>query len=160
MDQYAVSPGHSTYWYTELLASFINFLHYCSPSSGFYGAGKDNRSRCTDNLSGSHPIWTIGAPRPHLHHPPIFCQMPFLPQLSQFILAWDRHRIMLACIPVAGPCVQYNEILCCIIHSFLSSLRCILSFASLTKKTGTIPHIWQSLPKSYQLSSCPKIYNC
>jgi len=31
--------------------------------------------------------------------PPFSRQMPFLPQLSQFILAWDRHRIMLACIP-------------------------------------------------------------
>jgi len=40
MDQYAGSPGHSTYCYTELAASFINFLHYCSPTSGFYGAEK------------------------------------------------------------------------------------------------------------------------
>jgi len=29
MDQYAGSPGHSNYCYTELAASFINFLHYC-----------------------------------------------------------------------------------------------------------------------------------
>jgi len=29
---------------------------------------------------------------------PILCQVPFLPQPSQFILAWDRHQIMLACI--------------------------------------------------------------
>ena len=40
---------------------FINFLHYCSPSSGFYGAGKDNRGRHTNNPSGRHPILTIGA---------------------------------------------------------------------------------------------------
>ena len=37
LDQYACSPGHSIYCYTELAASFINFLHYCSPSSGFHG---------------------------------------------------------------------------------------------------------------------------
>ena len=37
LDQYARSPGHSIYCYTELAASFINFLHYCWPSSGFYG---------------------------------------------------------------------------------------------------------------------------
>ena len=52
MDQYASSPGHSTYSYAELAASFINFLHYCLPTSGFYGAGKDNRGRCTDNPCG------------------------------------------------------------------------------------------------------------
>jgi len=45
MDQYAGSPGHSTYCCAELSASFINFLHYCSPSCGFSGAGKDNRGR-------------------------------------------------------------------------------------------------------------------
>jgi len=61
MDQYAGSPGHSTYCYAELTVSFINFLHYCSPSSGLYGVGKDNRGRCTDNPSGCHPIQTIGA---------------------------------------------------------------------------------------------------
>ena len=32
------------------------------PSSGYYNAGKDNRGRCTNNLSGRHPIRTIGAP--------------------------------------------------------------------------------------------------
>ena len=62
MDQYAGIPGRSTYCYAELAASFINFLHYCSPTSGFYGAGKDNRGRRTDNSSGRHPIRTIGAP--------------------------------------------------------------------------------------------------
>jgi len=28
MDQYAGNPGHSTYCYAELAASFINFLYY------------------------------------------------------------------------------------------------------------------------------------
>ena len=62
MNQYACSPGYGTYCYPELSASFINFLHYCSPSSGFYGAGKDNRGRCTDKPSECHPMWTVGAP--------------------------------------------------------------------------------------------------
>jgi len=31
-------------------------------SSGFYGAGEDNRDRCTDSPTGRHPIWTISAP--------------------------------------------------------------------------------------------------
>ena len=51
------------FWSQYLLAaSFVNFIHYCSPSSGFYGAGKDNRGRRTDFPSGCHPIWTIGVP--------------------------------------------------------------------------------------------------
>jgi len=82
MGQYARSPGHSTYCYAELAASFINFLHYCSPFTGFNGAGKDNRGRGTDNPSGRHPIRTIGAPTSIT---PILCQVPFLrnpPNLS------------------------------------------------------------------------------
>ena len=75
-------------------ASFINFLHYCSPSSGFYGAREDNRGICTDNPSGRHPIRTMGALTSSVIPP-----LPLLPQPSQFTPAWDRHRIMLACMP-------------------------------------------------------------
>jgi len=32
------------------------------PSSGFYGAGEDNRGRHTDNAAERHSIRTIGAP--------------------------------------------------------------------------------------------------
>jgi len=35
MDQYAGPTGSRCHSYTALVASFINFLHYCSPSSGF-----------------------------------------------------------------------------------------------------------------------------
>ena len=59
VDQYASSPGLSTYCYAEVAASFINFFHYYSPSSGFYGAGKDDRGRHTDSPSGRHPIRTV-----------------------------------------------------------------------------------------------------
>jgi len=48
--------------YAELDASVINLLCYCSPSSGFYSTGKDNRGRRTDNLSGCHHFRAIGAP--------------------------------------------------------------------------------------------------
>ena len=97
MDQYAGSPGHSTYCYVKITASFINFLHYCSPSSGFYGVGKDNRGRRTDNPSGHHSIRTISTRTSIIS---LFLRRThFLPQPSQFILAWDRHRIMLAWIP-------------------------------------------------------------
>jgi len=75
IDQYARSPGYSTYCNT----SFTNFLHHCSPSSGFYGARKDNRGRCTDNPSGCHPIRTVGALPPLLRQMPV-CRNP--PNLS------------------------------------------------------------------------------
>ena len=93
MNQYACSPGYGTYCYPELAASFINFLHYCSPSSGFYGAGKDNRGRCTDKPSECHPMWTVGAPTS--------ITLPFFTSsaLSVATLPWDRHQIMLACVP-------------------------------------------------------------
>ena len=81
MGQYASSPGYSTYCYAELAAYFINFLHYCSTSSGLYGAGKDNRGRCTNNPSGCHPIQTISAPTST--DPPFLCRMPFLRQTCQ-----------------------------------------------------------------------------
>ena len=38
---------------------------------------------------------------------PILCQVPFLPQPCQFILAWDRHQILLAYIHCS-----HSEILC------------------------------------------------
>jgi len=78
-----------------------NSLHPLSTSSiiahhllYFSGAGKSNRGRCTDSPSGRHPIRTIGAPTFVI--PPFLHQMPFQPQPSQFILAWDRRRMMLA----------------------------------------------------------------
>ena len=58
------SQTHSTYYYTELAASFTNFLYYCSSSSGFYGAEKDNRSRHTDSPPGRHSIRSTGALTP------------------------------------------------------------------------------------------------
>jgi len=66
MDQYAGTSDHSTYCYAELAASFISFLSYGLPSSGFYGAGKDNRGR--HNLSGHHSIRTISAPTSIIPH--------------------------------------------------------------------------------------------
>ena len=51
----------------------------------------------SDSPGGRHPNRTNGAPTPIIL--PILHRMPFLPQPSQFILAWDRHRFMLAYIP-------------------------------------------------------------
>ena len=68
MDQYASSPGYSIYCYAEVAAFFINFLNYCLPSSGFYGAVKDNRGRCTANPSEHHTIQTISFPTSIITH--------------------------------------------------------------------------------------------
>jgi len=62
----------------------------------FCGAREDNRGRHTDHPAGCHSIRTNQQPTSNLLH--FFLRrMPFLPQPSQFILAWDRHQ-MLACI--------------------------------------------------------------
>ena len=67
-------------------------------SSGFCGTGEDNGGRGTDSPGGHHPIRTNGAPTPITPH--FYNRMPFLPQPSQIVMAWDRlHRIMLSCIP-------------------------------------------------------------
>ena len=54
------------------------------------GVGKIKRGKCAT-------IWLDVAPSDHrfplLHHPPVLCRMPFLPQPSQFVLVWDRHQI-------------------------------------------------------------------
>ena len=56
----------------------------------FKTCGEDNRGRCTDNLARCQAIWTIDAPTAII--PPVLRGMPFLPQPSQFILAWDRYQ--------------------------------------------------------------------
>ena len=55
------------------------------------------RGRHADNLGGATPSRLISNSPPSI--PPFLCQMPFLPQPSQFILAWDKHRNILDCIP-------------------------------------------------------------
>jgi len=45
---------------------------------------------------------SLGSPVPlPSSRPSVFCPMLFLLQLTQCILAWHRHRVMLHCIPVA-----------------------------------------------------------
>jgi len=39
-----------------------SLYHIYMPSSWFYGSWEDNRGRCTNDLAGCHPIWTIGDP--------------------------------------------------------------------------------------------------
>jgi len=72
VDQYAGSPGHGGFCFADLTASFINFFHYCSLSSGFYGAGKGDRGRRTDSPSGVWMPPNLDYRCPHLHYPPIF----------------------------------------------------------------------------------------
>ena len=56
--------------------SWSQFLYnYCLQTCGFYGAGKDNRGRRTDNPSGRHPIRSIGAPTSIIPH--FYAKCPF-----------------------------------------------------------------------------------
>jgi len=68
-------------------------------SSGLYGAREYNRDRHTNNPAGRHSV-RINQPPTSLI-PPFLRWMPFLPQPSQFILAWDKHQICWLAYPVA-----------------------------------------------------------
>ena len=68
-------------------------------SSGLYGSREDMRGRHIDNAAGRHSIRTNQQPASLI--PPFLRRMPFLPQPSQFILAWDRHQICWLAYPVA-----------------------------------------------------------
>ena len=59
--------------------------------------GKINRGKHTNHPDGRHSIQTNQ--RPTIIRP-FLCQMPFLPQPSQFILAWNRHQICWLAYPV------------------------------------------------------------
>jgi len=63
----------------------------------FMVLGRITRGAHTDNPGGRHSIWTNQ--QSTSINPPFLHRMPFLPQPSQFILAWERHRNMLNCIP-------------------------------------------------------------
>ena len=68
-------------------------------SSGLYGAREDIRGRHTNNPAGCHSIRTNQWPTSLI--PPFLHRIPFLPQPSQFILAWNRHQIWWLAYPVA-----------------------------------------------------------
>jgi len=67
-------------------------------SSGLYGAMENNRGRHTDHPAGRHSIQTNQRPTSVI--PPFLCRIPFLPQPSHFILAWDGHQICWLACPV------------------------------------------------------------
>ena len=91
-----------THTHNHIMASFsrTTWVSRCQKksSSGLYGAREDNRDRHTIWL-GATPSGLISDPPPS---PPLFLrQMPFQPQLSHFILAWNRHQICWLAYPVA-----------------------------------------------------------
>jgi len=64
----------------------------------FMVKGKINRGRHTDRPAGRHSMRTNRRPPPSSPH--FLCRMPFLPQPSHFILAWDSHEICWIAYPV------------------------------------------------------------
>jgi len=74
---------------------------YILPSSGLSGAKWRLHSQTHQQSRWTAtPSRLIGAPS--LSPPPFLCQMPFLAQPSQFILAWDRHQICWLAYSVQG----------------------------------------------------------
>jgi len=70
----------------------------------FMVLGRITRGRHTDNPGGCYSVQTNQ--QSTSINPSILHWMPFLPQPSQFILAWDGHRNMLDCIsPSLGSAV-------------------------------------------------------
>ena len=88
---------------------------------------------------------------PHLHHLPFLRQMPFLPQPSQFLLAWDRHRIMLACILS----MWQKKIRCLIFSTKILVNKTLLTRCSSSslQPTQTV-HISDHIDSSHQCHIC------
>jgi len=55
-------------------------------------------------LTPTHPNYRYS----HLHHPPIFKPNALSAQILPFILAWDRHQIMPACIQILNIILEYS----------------------------------------------------
>ena len=84
MDQYAGSPGHSTYSYAELIASFMNFLHLLD----FMEQGKITEENAPTIRLDATPSRLLEPPSPS--PPPIFTPnalsattLPIYPGLEQ-----------------------------------------------------------------------------
>ena len=79
---------------------FLGLLGWTSSrktaSFGLYGAREDNKRQTPKIRVGATQSGLISNEPPSI--PTFLHQMSFLPQPSQFILAWDRHRNMLDCI--------------------------------------------------------------
>jgi len=80
MDQYAGSPGHSTYSYAELIASFMNFLHLLD----FMEQGKITEENAPTIRLDATPSRLLEppspSPPPHFYAKCPFCHNP--PNLS------------------------------------------------------------------------------
>ena len=83
----------------RFVALFPGLPGWAGARRNLYGAREDNRGRHTNHPAGRHSVRTNQ--RPTSHHPPLLCQMPFLPQPCHFILAWHRHQIWRLAYPVA-----------------------------------------------------------
>ena len=96
----SVANTHTQLFYCPFSRTTRVSLCQKKTSSGLYGAREDDRGRHTDNPTGCHSIRTNQIPTSNIPSP-FLCQMPFLLQPSQFILAWDRHRTCWLAYPVA-----------------------------------------------------------
>jgi len=81
--------------------------------------------------------------------------MPFLPQTSQFILAWERHRNMLDCIP---PWLAQTDRQKAIAKSHWLQWNAIKSTKTIC--VGTVTQVRNSLSNSCQITYKRLTYKC
>jgi len=129
-----------TQTHTTILRPFFGtiLVSWCQKkaSSGLHGARRDIRGRHTNNPAGRHSIWTNHRPTSLI--PSFSCQMPFLPQPSQFILALDRHQICwLAYLDYWLGYVMLFITACIIAHCMLCRLVSELEWWQLTCQFST-----------------------
>ena len=123
MDQYAASPGHSTYCYAKLAATLINFPLLLAT---FWCRERYQRQMQWQSLSVT---LTIGGPTYLI--PPFLCQIPFLLPASQFRLAWNRLQIMLDCLSSGLVYIRHSAE-CIMHHTTLKLGQCHYQWAAYT----------------------------
>ena len=101
-------------------------------SSGLYGTRGDIRGKHTNNPALRHFIQTNQWPTSLI--PPFLCRKPFVPQPSQFILAWDRHQICWLAYPVL------NKYFSCVWLLMINLLHLIWTTASSLVESRLPPH--------------------
>ena len=88
MDQYAGSRDHSTYFLRRTHCILYQLPPLLLAIFWILWCRERKQRQMHRQPVWTPPIWTIGAPISIIS--PFLSRMPFLPQPSQFILAWDR----------------------------------------------------------------------
>jgi len=93
-------PTFISFFHLPRIPNNHTFSNHYLPD--FNGAREDNRGRYSDSPTGHHSLRTNQRATSII--PPFLRRMPFLPQPSQFILAWTGTGICWIAYPVAWFC--------------------------------------------------------